>query len=433
MKKIVNFLILIVVCLLPVMVNAKATFELDAELLDLSFLYKKEDKFFYYDDLVNQDTVGSVKVLDDDYTLLSETFLLNVDAQNTRDFYKHEPFFNYLNKMGFVEKNGLILEEDNKLYAFVFYEGIIEIMDLESDDMSNFNFEEKPSLVKKFLGKSYDLYNEYVNEGYIVGFIREIDGYYIVDYFEEATYSTYTEILDSNFNKIITFELDYNFNQSVHIHDGLIYVMRTNKILDIYKLDGSKYQTFMIESDYIPDPENYRCYYISPLYLDIIDNKLYIVYGESKFNCEERFNYSDANDFVNKGESVFSESFTLVYNLNFDVETVESSEGEISYETKEDEDGKSYVELKITPKDGYSVKEIIVTDINGNKIEVTNNKFYKPLNDVKVEVKYVEGEYLPIPDTFLSKSLTLIIIGLVLVGLGIYTINYVRGESKVDI
>ena len=56
-----------------------------------------------------------------------------------------------------------------------------------------------------------------------------------------------------------------------------------------------------------------------------------------------------------------------------------------------------------------------------------------PMTDVKVEVKYVNGEYLPIPDTFLSKSLTLIIIGLVLVGLGIYTINYVRGESKVDI
>ena len=30
-------------------------------------------------------------------------------------------------------------------------------------------------------------------------------------------------------------------------------------------------------------------------------------------------------------------------------------------------------------------------------------------------------------------SLTLIFIGLVLVGLGFYTINYVKGESKVDI
>ena len=49
-----------------------------------------------------------------------------------------------------------------------------------------------------------------------------------------------------------------------------------------------------------------------------------------------------------------------------------------------------------------------------------------PSSDVKVEVKYVNGEYLPIPDTFLGKSTTLILIGLILVSLGVYTINYVK-------
>ena len=75
------------------------------------------------------------------------------------------------------------------------------------------------------------------------------------------------------------------------------------------------------------------------------------------------------------------------------------------------------------------MKEIIVTDINGNRIDVTNNKFYKPMNDVRVEVKYVQGEYLPIPDTFLGKSITLILIGLILIGLGLYTVNYVKREN----
>jgi hypothetical protein len=120
--------------------------------------------------------------------------------------------------------------------------------------------------------------------------------------------------------------------------------------------------------------------------------------------------------------------FTLKYSLEYDVETVTSSNGELSYETKVDEDGKSYVELKVVPKDGYSVEKIIVTDSNGNIIEVVNNKFYMPMNDVKIEVKYVEGEYLPIPDTFLGKSVSVILIGLVLISLGLYTINYVRQE-----
>ena len=50
------------------------------------------------------------------------------------------------------------------------------------------------------------------------------------------------------------------------------------------------------------------------------------------------------------------------------------------------------------------------------------------MSDVKVEVKYEYGEYVPIPDTFLGKSVTLIFIGLILVSLGLYTINYVRQE-----
>ena len=50
------------------------------------------------------------------------------------------------------------------------------------------------------------------------------------------------------------------------------------------------------------------------------------------------------------------------------------------------------------------------------------------MNDVRVEVKYIQGEYLPIPDTGLSKSITLILIGAILIGLGLYTFNFVRQE-----
>ena len=125
-------------------------------------------------------------------------------------------------------------------------------------------------------------------------------------------------------------------------------------------------------------------------------------------------------------ERYVPEAITQVYSLIYDVDKVNSSSGDFTYEEVTGDDGNVYVELDIKPATGYTVKEIIVTDVNGNKIEVTDNKFIKPMNDVKVEVKYVYGEYLPIPDTFLGKSITLILIGLVLISLGIYTINYVR-------
>ena len=99
-------------------------------------------------------------------------------------------------------------------------------------------------------------------------------------------------------------------------------------------------------------------------------------------------------------------------------------------ERKIDEFDREYVELKITPKDGYVIDEVIVTDVNGNKIEVTDNKFYMPSTDVKVEVKYKGGEYLPIPNTALSQNISFILIGIILIGLGMYTMNFIKREEN---
>ena len=159
----------------------------------------------------------------------------------------------------------------------------------------------------------------------------------------------------------------------------------------------------------------------------INDNKLFIAYIQEE--CPARIESFDASDLVN--EEIETISFlTMAYNLDFDIEKVNSTNGDFTYESKVDEDGRSYVELKIEPKDGYSVKEIIVTDSNGNIIPVTSNRFYMPLNDVKVEVKYIEGEYLPIPNTALSQNLSFVLIGIILISLGMYTMKFVKREEN---
>ena len=160
--------------------------------------------------------------------------------------------------------------------------------------------------------------------------------------------------------------------------------------------------------------------------MDFFNNEFIILYEYNP--CDQRVNLTDANDFTNVTQIPYY--ITLKYSINYEVEKVISSNGDFTYENKVDEDGKSYVELKIEPKKGYSVKEIIVTDLNGNKIEVTDNKFYMPLNDVKVEVKYIEGEYLPIPNTALSQNISFILIGLILIGLGSYTMKFVKREEN---
>lgn len=416
MKKIVNYIILFVICLLPVMVDAKADIKFEKEFANELFLYEENNRYYFYNGLAEDQTEpGSVKIYKDNNEYLGDGILINISAPSAEDFYGHKPFIEFYRNVGIIENEFSIIKEENYLYGIMFREGIITITDINSEDNTEIDMEDNPQLSRKLLGKGYDLYLDYVDLGYTVNLIREFDGYYVVDVYFEDEYDRTITIYDNNLNKVLTFECEQNKYQAVYIYDNMIYVMQTNKILELYKLNGEKYQTFNITSEIIDNYEN-GCFYLSPYNMNIVGNKLFINYYKSSFGCYDRVLSFDAKDLV-KDAIRLIDALTLEYTLDFDVNAITSTSGEFTYETIE-EDGESYVELKVTPKDGYSVEEIIVTDINGNRIEVTNNKFIKPLNDVTVEVKYVKGEYLPIPDTFLNINIWSIIIGLLFVVVG---------------
>ena len=52
-----------------------------------------------------------------------------------------------------------------------------------------------------------------------------------------------------------------------------------------------------------------------------------------------------------------------------------------------------------------------------------------PLSDVYVEVKFIKGEYIPIPNTALGQNISFILIGISLIGLGIYVSKFVKREE----
>ena len=115
------------------------------------------------------------------------------------------------------------------------------------------------------------------------------------------------------------------------------------------------------------------------------------------------------------------------FRLKYDIEEKTFENGRVNFENKIDNNDREYVELDIIPNDGYSVENVSVFDSIGKVIEVTNGKFYMPNSDVVVDVQFRQtDEVVSVPDTFLGKSLTLIIIGIILIGLGTYTISYVK-------
>ena len=280
--------------------------------------------------------------------------------------------------------------------------------------------------IKKLLGKKYDIYFS-KPDNINIWKTRILDnGMICILYYDYDEENFFTILVDENLNEILKVERlenDYSFSQFL-IEGEYIFYNKAYDNIEIYNLDGEVFDTISIDDSFLEDTFDFcGSYGIS----SITVNKRNLIINYNFFVCERRKAVTDANDIV-KGRG-YPISYVLNLDLKFDVIKVESEGGDFSYTEKIDENGNQYVELNIVPDKGYSIKEIIVTDLNGNKIDVTNNKFYMPMSDVNVEVKYEKGEYLPIPDTFLSRSLTLSIIGLVLVGLGIYTFNYVR---KVD-
>ena len=428
MKKIVNILILVIVCLLPTVVDAKANFEFKSEYMDELFLYRDDDKYYFFNSYVDLNSTGSIVYYDKNNELIGSDKFIDGEEYSQEAIIEskyYEPYY----KM-FVVTDGAAYDKDNKLLMYVDYEyELFSYYDYEQNKNVEIDFNDDLDYTKEILGDRFNVYLKLKDSVGYLSNIVECNGYFIV-YYEDEEEVDYVSVLDKEYKFILTFENSV-LGKAVYVYDDLIYIMELDDLVAVYKLDGTKVTTLNINHEFISDnSDDNHCNNYYPELIYIENNDFYISY--SRYICETRIvNFeSGHNDLVG---FKYIDDITLKYNLNFDVETVLSNDGELTYETKVDEDGREYVELKVVPKDGYSVKEIIVTDLNGNRIEVTNNKFYKPVNDVKIEVKYIKGEYLPIPDTSLSKSLTLVLIGVLLVILGSYTISYIKKDKKVEI
>ncbi|MBQ8534524.1 MAG: hypothetical protein IJ463_02440 [Bacilli bacterium] len=424
MKRIVNYIFLIVICLLPVMVDAKVKVEYEWDVLDYAFLYKEKDNNYFlgYNDYYFN--IDYFELYDEDGNYISSKEFEDANLFETEEeFFASKRFEEFEDKIYIVNKE--VFDRDTKRFMYVqYYDECFQYYDDVNSKSIYIPFEDDINYTKKLLGKKYDLFMELVDQGYEVEHIIESNGYFGVMHFVDYYENMYFSVFDNQYKEIFKFKVGEYYNNLFYVHDGLIYIDSEYNKIDIYKLDGTKYDSFTMTYEHFRKNDYDYCGSYVPRYMYIENNEMFITF--SRYVCLERIDMRDANSDISTGRDL--RSFTLKYDIDYGVNKISSSNGDFTYEKKVDDDGNSYVELKVVPKDGYSVEEIIVTDVNGDRIEVTDNKFYRPLNDVTIEVKYVKGEYLPIPDTFLGKSVSLIIIGLILVSLGFYTINYVGQE-----
>ena len=424
MKKIVKLFIFMFICLLPVFVEAKSSLNLEYELEDRYFLYEENGNYYYFDPALNK---GGLHSYDIDGEFIKSDILFP-DSMTEEEIFATREFKEMENYNFDYNYNNSIYDEETGIKYYVYLDnGLIEYYNNNDNNWYSYKFEENPDLAKKLLGEKYDIYCEIKDENKYILQILVYDNIFAV-YYEDKDYNEFIEIYNKDYNLIDNIDYDdsteYPFVKEI---DGMIYVTIGTSKLNVYKFNGELYNSYNLSFEYT-DLSDYYCGTYNVINIYALNNKLFVVYDF--YHCPPvRYEMPNEDVVVDYGkERYVPEAITQVYSLIYDVDKVNSSSGDFTYEEVTGDDGNVYVELDIKPATGYTVKEIIVTDVNGNKIEVTDNKFIKPMNDVKVEVKYVYGEYLPIPDTFLGKSVSLIIIGLVLVSLGFYTINYVRQE-----
>ncbi len=103
----------------------------------------------------------------------------------------------------------------------------------------------------------------------------------------------------------------------------------------------------------------------------------------------------------------------LYFSADYLVETKTDGNGEVKASRVRANDGDA-IEFTVTPKEGYVLGEVKVTDSNGNVVIFTDYKFTMPSADV-----LIEATFIPINPNTSAISVTLIVILSIIFGIGL--------------
>ena len=422
MKKLLKLFIFIFICFMPFIVDAETKLTYDWKVEDLYYITSVDGKYYFYDNMDDY----YVNIYDKDGNFLVNKDSGFEDVENIADIFNIKLY----STMMFLDESQIKYNSKlNKYYTTYLFNGEVILYNDKTNSesiMYEFDNSEDEDEIKELIGKEYDIYTDLRSKDLIVGIIDYEEGHYI-SYSIDQDNGMSVNIFNENLETVYEKKFEEFFLPPVKIYNNKIYFVDEESVLNIYDLKGN---VLFTRNLYLDMNEIYKDHYLYPCRIDVEHNNLVIQFehylNEPTGMKARTFDKNNIFDMGRQGSSLV----TVKFNIESDIEFVNSNNGEAIGEKKIDEFDREYVELRIEPKAGYIVDEIIVTDAYGNRIEVNDNKFYMPSTDVKVEVKYKGGEYLPIPNTALSQNISFILIGILLIGLGMYTMNFIKREEN---
>ena len=420
MKRLMKLFIFIFICFMPFIVDAETKLTYEWKVEDLYYITSVDGKYYFYDNMDDY----YVNIYDKDGNFLVNKDSGFEDVENIADIYNNKLYSTMMLLDEFQIKYNSKL---NKYYTTYLFNGeVILYNDKTNSESIMYEFDNSEDEIKELIGKEYDIYTDLRSKDLIVGIIAYENGHYI-SYSIDQDNGMSVNIFNENLEPVYEKKFEEFFLPPVKIYNNKIYFVDEESVLNIYDLKGN---VLFTRNLYLDMNELYKDHYLYPCRIDVEHNNLVIQFehylNEPTGMKARTFDKNNIFDMGRQGSSLVAVKFKI----ESDIEVVNSNNGEAIGEKKIDEFDREYVELRIEPKAGYIVDEIIVTDAYGNRIEVTDNKFYMPSSDVKVEVKYKGGEYLPIPNTALSQNISFILIGIILIGLGMYTMNFIKREEN---
>lgn len=421
MKRLMKLFIFIFICFMPFIVDAETKLTYEWKVEDLYYITSVDGKYYFYDNMDDY----YVNIYDKDGNFLVNKNSGFEDVENTSDIYNNKLYSTMMFLDEFQIKYNSKL---NKYYTTFLFNGEVYLFNDKFNSepiMYEFDNPEHEDEIKELIGKEYDVYTDLTSKGFFPGIVDYEEGHYI-SYSIDQNNGMSVNIFNENLETVYEKKFEEFFLPPVKIYNNKIYFVDEESVLNIYDLKGN---VLFTRNLYLDMNEIYKDHYLYPVRIDVEHNNLVMLFehylNEPKGMKARSF---DKNNIFDMGRQE-SSLVAVKFKIESDIEFVNSNNGETIGEKKIDEFDREYVELRIEPKAGYIVDEIIVTDAYGNRIEVNDNKFYMPSTDVKVEVKYKGGEYLPIPNTALSQNISFILIGISLIGLGIYVSKFVKREE----
>lgn len=282
----------------------------------------------------------------------------------------------------YSEKVYIMLTEDEILSDNNIYE-IDENLNVTSSSISTLGSEKIKAILK---GDYYLIhlnseegetsrYNNYLNTTYIEDYYILVGTNLNKDYIEETGYNpkSVLTIVDKEGN-IIKEDINEEFTiyQNIHVIKDKLIVLASDINGEDYYLLTYDFEGNLVDKEKIEVNETM---YIGNMYK--FSNKIVFSSFMKIKALEERSNliFYSYNLNINKEESIYG--------------TIDVSNTSMPY---------SNVAITVTSNSGYEVEDIIVKDIQGNYIKVSDNSFIMPENDVIVSVKYREN--ISNPETF---------------------------------